>query len=103
MSWDPAGRALTYVWSSPSEALQALATTAGSVSRLVLSAEAVAALLPGTYTLTLSATNWLGATGVCLQGGCAWKAGLPHLSARPPPTTSATPCPRPRSHRQPGL
>lgn len=57
-----AGRPVTLAWSSPDAALQALATAAGSTSRLVLPGSQAAALAAGTYTLRLTATNWLGAT-----------------------------------------
>lgn len=59
-----AGRPIaTYAWSSSTAALQALATSAGSTPRLVVPAAEAAKLAAGSYTLQLTVTNWLGATG----------------------------------------
>lgn len=61
-STDRAGKPLAFAWSSTDQQLQA-AVAAASGDRLLLSAETVKALPVGTYTLQLTVTNWLGATG----------------------------------------
>lgn len=57
-----AGRPVVLAWTTPDAALQDLAAAAGSASRLVLPGFEAAALPAGTYSLLLTATNWLGAT-----------------------------------------
>ena len=72
-------RALSYAWSMASAASQLTeleaAAAAASGPRLVLPAELVGQLGAGTYSLRLTVTNWLGATGVLGWAGLGRAGG----------------------------